>query len=127
MEGKTVVFISLLLGFGLGALLSLPGARYAEGPAIDMAGNPVAQSMQSARAWVPMQASKASTVKVQSNLRIQPAASQSADIQAYSPFNAKKYETLSYLPELGNAEIMKQIQYMIKNRWTPALEFTEDG
>merc|ERR1712014_180940 len=42
-------------------------------------------------------------------------------------FNAKKYETLSYLPELGNAEIMKQIQYMIKNRWTPALEFTEDG
>merc|ERR1712151_1192275 len=35
--------------------------------------------------------------------------------------------TLSYLPELGKAEIMKQIQYMIKNRWTPALEFTEDG
>merc|ERR1719192_2690617 len=59
--------------------------------------------------------------------RMQPAASQSADIQAYSPFNAKKYETLSYLPELRNDEIFKQIQYMIKNRWTPALEFTDDG
>merc|ERR1711941_184203 len=78
-------------------------------------------------AWLPMQASKASPVNVQSQMRIQPAASQSVDIQAYSPFNAKKYETLSYLPELRNEEIMKQIQYMIKNRWTPALEFTEDG
>jgi len=105
--------------------LSLPGAGYTEGSAIDMVGNPVTQTVQSTRAWLPMQASKVSPVKMQS--RIQPAATQSADIQAYSPFNAKKFETLSYLPELGNSEIMKQIQYMIKNRWTPALEFTEDG
>merc|ERR1712178_386242 len=92
-----------------------------------MATNPVTGSMQAARAWLPMQASRASPEKMQPHMRIQSAASQSADIQAYSPFNAKKYETLSYLPELRNEEIMKQIQYMIKNRWTPALEFTEDG
>merc|ERR1711953_1548056 len=54
-------------------------------------------------------------------------ASESAQMQAYSPFNAKKYETLSYLPTLKNDEIFKQVQYMIKNRWTPALEFTDDG
>merc|ERR1712048_960666 len=123
MEQKTVVLVSLLAGFGFGALLSLPS--YTDESAIAMAANPVTRSMQSARTWLPMQASTASHMKMQS--KFLPAASQSADIQAYSPFNAKKYETLSYLPELRNEEIMKQIQYMIKNRWTPALEFTEDG
>merc|ERR1711941_50397 len=48
-------------------------------------------------------------------------------MQAYSPFNAKKYETLSYLPELSNADIAKQIEYMIKNKWTPCLEIADDG
>merc|ERR1712176_984470 len=38
-----------------------------------------------------------------------------AQMQAYNPFNAKKYETLSYLPQLGSAEIKKQVDYMIKN------------
>merc|ERR1719183_3244843 len=48
-------------------------------------------------------------------------------MQAYSPNNAKKYETLSYLPQLSNDEIRKQIDYMIRNAWTPCLEFTDDG
>jgi ribulose-bisphosphate carboxylase small chain len=48
-------------------------------------------------------------------------------MQAYSPYNGKKYETLSYLPQLSNDEIMKQIRYMITNNWTPALEFSDDG
>jgi ribulose-bisphosphate carboxylase small chain len=48
-------------------------------------------------------------------------------MQAYSPYNGKKYETLSYLPQLSNDEIMKQIRYMIANDWTPALEFSDDG
>merc|ERR1711915_472575 len=48
-------------------------------------------------------------------------------MQAYSPFNAKKYETLSYLPELSNQDIAKQIEYMIKNKWTPCLEIADDG
>merc|ERR1719235_1895741 len=47
-------------------------------------------------------------------------------MQAYSPYE-KKYETLSYLPQLSNDDITKQISYMIRNNWTPALEFSEDG
>merc|ERR1711904_509730 len=48
-------------------------------------------------------------------------------MQACSPNNAKKYETLSYLPQLSNDEIRKQIEYMIRNSWTPCLEFSDDG
>merc|ERR1719301_252102 len=48
-------------------------------------------------------------------------------MQAYSPYNAKKYETLSYLPQLSNDDVRKQIDYMIRNNWTPALEFSDDG
>merc|ERR1712113_826678 len=54
-------------------------------------------------------------------------AMQTAQIQAYSPFNGKKYETLSYLPPLTNADIAKQITFMIKNHWTPCLEVSDDG
>merc|ERR1712039_209726 len=53
--------------------------------------------------------------------------SQAAQIQAYSPFNGKKYETLSYLPPLTNEDIAKQITFMIKNHWTPCLEVSDDG
>merc|ERR1712187_797024 len=83
--------------------------------------------MQSANSRIAPQASAASQMEMQPRLRAQLAASESAQMQAYSPFNAKKYETLSYLPELRNEEIFKQVLYMIKNRWTPALEFTDDG
>jgi len=48
-------------------------------------------------------------------------------MQAYSPYNGKKYETLSYLPQLSNDQIAKQISYMIRNNWAPALEFSADG
>merc|ERR1712007_236139 len=48
-------------------------------------------------------------------------------MQAYSPFNGKKYETLSYLPQLQNDDIRKQIEFMIRNRWTPCLEISGDG
>merc|ERR1712187_703917 len=50
-----------------------------------------------------------------------------AQIQAYSPFNGKKYETLSYLPPLTNEDIAKQITFMIKNHWTPCLAVSDDG
>merc|ERR1719235_2049681 len=48
-------------------------------------------------------------------------------MQAYSPYNGKKYETLSYLPQLSNDDIMKQVSYMLRNNWTPGLEFSDDG
>merc|ERR1719484_376115 len=55
------------------------------------------------------------------------ATSSSRSMQAYSPYNGKKYETLSYLPQLSNDDIRKQIDYMIRNSWTPSLEFSDDG
>jgi ribulose-bisphosphate carboxylase small chain len=48
-------------------------------------------------------------------------------MQAYSPCNGKKFETLSYLPALSNDEIRKQVEFMIRNAWTPCLEFSVDG
>merc|ERR1712146_640658 len=48
-------------------------------------------------------------------------------MQAYSPYDAKKYETLSYLPQLSNEDIRKQLDFMIRNSWTPSLEFSDDG
>merc|ERR1712193_128768 len=48
-------------------------------------------------------------------------------MQAYSPYNSKKFETLSYLPQLSNDDIKKQIDYMITNKWTPCLEMSDDG
>merc|ERR1711904_569498 len=51
----------------------------------------------------------------------------SNNMQAYSPYNGKKYETLSYLPQLSNEDVKKQIDYMIRNNWTPSLEFSQDG
>jgi len=105
-EGKTLMIVSLLAGFGFAALLTLPGAVYTQEPAIAMA------------AVQPTQALRASQGQF-----LHPA----GQMQAYSPFNAKKYETLSYLPELSDADIAKQIEYMIKNKWTPCLEVAADG
>merc|ERR1712190_195119 len=105
-EGKTLMIVSLLLGFGFAALLTLPGVCYTQEPAIAMA------------AMQPTQALKASQGQF-----LHPV----GQMQAYSPFNAKKYETLSYLPELSDQDIAKQIEYMIKNKWTPCLEIAEDG
>merc|ERR550537_174929 len=53
------------------------------------------------------------------------AMSSAHSMQAYSPYE-KKAETLSYLPPLSNDQIMSQISYMIRNKWTPALEFSDD-
>merc|ERR1712093_723157 len=55
-----------------------------------------------------------------------PKAKLTSCMQAYSPYG-KKYETLSYLPQLSNDDIRKQIDYMIRNNWTPGLEFSDDG
>merc|ERR1739845_79991 len=53
-------------------------------------------------------------------------AAETCSMQAYSPYN-KKYETLSYLPQLSNEDIRKQIECMVRNNWTPCLEFSDDG
>jgi len=132
-ERKTVVLVAMLLGFGFAAFLNLPRAGDTEEAALAMVAQPVTQSIQSARTRLPSQASKASQGQfLQPLAKIDPhmrclAATQTAQIQAYSPFNGKKYETLSYLPQLTNEAIRKQIDFMIKNQWTPSLEFSDDG
>merc|ERR1712187_461603 len=95
-----------LLGFGFAALLTLQGAVYTQAPAIAMG------------AMAALQSTRASQGQF-----LHPA----GQMQAYSPFNAKNFETLSYLPELSDADIAKQIEYMIKNKWTPCLEVAADG
>merc|ERR1712187_634028 len=78
-ERKTLVLISLVVGFGLVALVNLPVTGYTEEsvvayPSIDLAATPLTQSMQSARAWQPTQASKflQPTTRMQSLTRAHP-------------------------------------------------------
>merc|ERR1711879_1017542 len=73
------VLVSLLAGFGIGALLTWPSAHYTEEAAI---------SMQSTRALQPMQASKASAqflqplMKMESRVRaLPPAALKKLDVK----------------------------------------------
>ncbi len=37
----------------------------------------------------------------------------------------RQYETFSYLPPLSAEQIAKQVNYVIQNGWTPALEFAD--
>merc|ERR1711885_122308 len=48
-----------------------------------------------------------------------------AAMQVWRP--KKQYENLSFLPELTDDEIMKQIDYMTSNGMTPCLEFEPDS
>ncbi|CAN4083203.1 unnamed protein product [Withania somnifera] len=49
-------------------------------------------------------------------------------MQVWPPINMKKYETLSYLPDLTDEQLLKEIDYLLKSGWVPCLEFeTEHG
>ncbi|WP_250123777.1 ribulose bisphosphate carboxylase small subunit [Chroococcidiopsis sp. CCMEE 29] len=39
----------------------------------------------------------------------------------------RRYETLSYLPPLSDAQIAKQIQYILNQGYIPAIEFNESS
>lgn len=39
----------------------------------------------------------------------------------------RRYETLSYLPPLTDAQINKQVQYILSNGYIPAIEFNENS
>ena len=39
----------------------------------------------------------------------------------------KKFETLSYLPELSPEALLKQIDYLLRSGWIPCLEFCKIG
>ena len=48
-------------------------------------------------------------------------------MQVWNPVGNPKFETLSYLPPLSDSAIAKEIQYMLKNKWVPCLEFDPSG
>ncbi len=38
---------------------------------------------------------------------------------------SRKYETFSYLPEMADEGIRKQVEYIVSKGWNPAIEHTE--
>ncbi|CAN4123628.1 unnamed protein product [Withania somnifera] len=44
-------------------------------------------------------------------------------MRVWPPINMKKYETLSYLPDLSDEQLLKEIDYLLKSGWIPCLEF----
>jgi len=38
---------------------------------------------------------------------------------------SKRFETFSYLPQMDDAQLRKQVQYIVDRGWNPALEHSE--
>ncbi|AEE34595.1 ribulose bisphosphate carboxylase small chain 1A [Arabidopsis thaliana] len=47
-------------------------------------------------------------------------------MQVWPPIGKKKFETLSYLPDLTDSELAKEVDYLIRNKWIPCVEFDTD-
>ncbi|KAL5581809.1 hypothetical protein UlMin_014251 [Ulmus minor] len=45
-------------------------------------------------------------------------------MQVWPPRYKKKFETLSYLPDLTTEQLFKEVAYLLRNGWVPCLEFT---
>ncbi|CAA6665399.1 unnamed protein product [Spirodela intermedia] len=48
-------------------------------------------------------------------------------MQVWPPEGMKKFETLSYLPDLSTEALIKEVEYLLKNNWVPCLEFSKEG
>ncbi|PSD99778.1 hypothetical protein C7G66_19005 [Acinetobacter baumannii] len=44
-------------------------------------------------------------------------------MKVWPPLGKKKFETLSYLPDLSTEELAKEIDYLLRSKWIPCLEF----
>ncbi|XP_024009393.1 ribulose bisphosphate carboxylase small chain 1A, chloroplastic isoform X2 [Eutrema salsugineum] len=44
-------------------------------------------------------------------------------MQVWPPIGKKKFETLSYLPDLTEVELAKEVDYLLRNKWIPCVEF----
>jgi len=81
-------------------------------------------------ATVAARPQRTSSVKVFSGLKpavkAAPAVSSKASrkMMVWTPINNKMFETFSYLPPLSDDEIALQVEYITRNGWTPALEFS---
>ncbi|EOY21026.1 hypothetical protein QUC31_007152 [Theobroma cacao] len=43
--------------------------------------------------------------------------------RALPPLGKKKFETLSYLPDLSREQLLKEVEYLLRSKWIPCLEF----
>ena len=48
-------------------------------------------------------------------------------MQVWPAYGNKKFETLSYLPPLTQEQLLKQVDYLLRNNWVPCLEFSKEG
>jgi ribulose-bisphosphate carboxylase small chain len=48
-------------------------------------------------------------------------------MKSWNPINNKKFETLSYLPPLSPQQILRQVDYLLAQGWSPCVEFDADG
>merc|ERR1712216_953649 len=46
-------------------------------------------------------------------------------MMVWRPHGNKMFETFSFLPPLSDADLSKQVQYLLNNGWTPCLEFED--
>ncbi|XP_050236222.1 ribulose bisphosphate carboxylase small subunit, chloroplastic-like [Mercurialis annua] len=44
-------------------------------------------------------------------------------MQVWPPLGKKKFETLSYLPDLTREQLGKEVEYLLRKGWVPCLEF----
>ncbi|PKI43861.1 hypothetical protein CRG98_035695 [Punica granatum] len=44
-------------------------------------------------------------------------------MQVWPPVGKKKFETLSYLPPLSKEQLLKEVEYLLRMKWIPCLEF----
>ncbi|KAK7295793.1 hypothetical protein RJT34_18705 [Clitoria ternatea] len=44
-------------------------------------------------------------------------------MQVWPPIGKKKFETLSYLPQLNREQLSKEVDYLLRKGWIPCLEF----
>ncbi|XP_022986878.1 ribulose bisphosphate carboxylase small chain, chloroplastic-like [Cucurbita maxima] len=44
-------------------------------------------------------------------------------MKVWPPLGLKKFETLSYLPDLSDAQLLKEIGYLLRSGWVPCIEF----
>nr|KJB43046.1 hypothetical protein B456_007G181300 [Gossypium raimondii] len=48
-------------------------------------------------------------------------------MQVWPPTGKKKFETLSYLPDLTPVQLAKEVDYLLRSKWVPCLEFELEG
>ncbi|XP_023542956.1 ribulose bisphosphate carboxylase small chain, chloroplastic-like [Cucurbita pepo subsp. pepo] len=44
-------------------------------------------------------------------------------MKVWPPLGLKKFETLSYLPDLTGEQLLKEIAYLLRSGWVPCIEF----